>query len=92
MSTDVICRRLVVRGHVQGVFFRDSCREQAEAAGVSGWAANLPDGTVEVVLEGEPGDVRRLENWCREGTSSSRVEDVEVSEQSPKGLEGFEVS
>lgn len=44
----------MVRGHVQGVYFRDTTREAAERHGVAGWAANLPDGTVELVLEGAP--------------------------------------
>ena len=44
-------RRVVVQGHVQGVFFRETTRRRAQAAGVSGWARNLPDGTVEALCD-----------------------------------------
>jgi acylphosphatase len=47
-------RRVVARGQVQGVFFRETTKQRALAAGVSGWVRNRPDGTVEAVLEGEP--------------------------------------
>jgi Acylphosphatase len=50
MSADTVRRRVVVSGRVQGVFFRDSTRERAEAEGVAGWACNRGDGAVEVVL------------------------------------------
>ena len=53
-------RRLVVSGRVQGVFFRDACKAQADLLGVRGWAKNLPDGRVEVVAEGEANAVDRI--------------------------------
>jgi acylphosphatase len=92
MADSVIRRRVVVRGQVQGVFFRDSTREQAEAAGVAGGARNLQDGAVEVILEGSPGAVERVLAFCRSGPRQAQVRDVEVSEEEPQGLEGFEVA
>ena len=83
--------RVVARGRVQGVFFRDSTRERAEAAGVSGWVANRPDGTVEAVFEGGDEAVARMVDWMGSGPSGASVERVEVSEEEPEGLEGFEV-
>jgi acylphosphatase len=85
----VIRRRVVVRGLVQGVFFRAATREQAQRLGVSGWARNCPDGSVEVVVEGEDSAVEQLVSWLRRGPEHARVERVEVSEESVRGERGF---
>ncbi|MBW3548654.1 MAG: acylphosphatase [Actinobacteria bacterium] len=82
-------RRLLVSGEVQGVFFRDRCRREAMAAGLAGWARNLPDGRVEVVAEGEPEAVERLQRWCRQGSSQAEVTSVEALDEEPEGLSGF---
>jgi acylphosphatase len=92
MADSVIHRRVVVRGQVQGVFFRDSTREQARAAGVAGMARNLEDGAVEVILEGSPGAVERVLDFCRTGPRQAEVREVEVNEGDPQGLEGFEIA
>ena len=84
-------RRIVVRGRVQGVFFRDTTRRRAESLGVAGWATNRADGTVEVVAEGEPDAVERLVDFLREGPRRADVDDVDVSEEQPEGLSGFDV-
>jgi acylphosphatase len=84
-------RRVVVRGHVQGVFFRDSVRRLAERYGVAGWVANRRDGAVEAVLEGEPEAVERLVRFCSEGPRGARVDSVEVTEEEPEGEHGFSV-
>ena len=82
---------MVVRGRVQGVFFRDSVRERAQSRGVSGWVRNRSDGAVEAVLEGAADDVDALVRFCREGPSSADVDDVEATAEPPEGLAGFEV-
>jgi acylphosphatase len=87
----VVRRRVVVRGHVQGVFFRDSVRRLAERHGVSGWVANRWDGAVEAVFEGEPEAVERLTEFCRTGPRGAYVDHVEVSEEEPVGESGFSV-
>ena len=84
-------RRVVVRGYVQGVFFRDSVRRLAERYGVAGWVANRRDGAVETVFEGEPEAVERLIRFCREGPRGARVDSVEVIEEEPGGEHGFSV-
>jgi acylphosphatase len=84
-------RRVVVRGHVQGVFFRDSVRRLAKRGGVAGWVANRRDGAVEAVFEGDPEEVERLVDFCRRGPRSARVDHVTVSEEEPEGPRGFEV-
>ena len=87
----MIRRRVRVHGQVQGVFFRDSTRERAEAAGVAGWARNCGDGTVEAVFEGASDAVEALVRWAHEGPRDAAVERVDVSEEEPEGLRGFEV-
>ena len=81
----------MVHGHVQGVFFRDTCRREAEARGVAGWITNRPDGAVEAVFEGEPGRVAALVDFCRHGPRGADVRSVEESSEEPEGLSGFRI-
>lgn len=74
---------------MQGVWFRASCREQAAAAGVSGWAHNLADGRVEVVLEGDRDAVAHVEAWCHHGPDHAVVTDVAAIDEQPEGLTTF---
>jgi len=91
MSDRTIRRRVCVSGRVQGVWFRESCRDQAQAAGVAGWVRNLADGGVEVVLEGPPGAVDEVLAWCRRGPRRARVDRVDVVDEAPVGEQGFRV-
>jgi acylphosphatase len=84
-------RRVVVHGFVQGVFFRDTVRRHAVAAGVGGWIRNNRDGTVEAVFEGGQDAVERLVEVCRRGPRGARVDEIEVLEEEPEGLSGFAV-
>ena len=84
-------RRVVVHGHVQGVFFRDSVRRRAISAGVSGWVRNTSAGAVEAVFEGNPEAVETLVTFCREGPRGARVDSVDVSDEAPDGLSGFAI-
>ena len=84
-------RRVTVRGHVQGVFFRETTRRRAQARGVAGWVANKPDGSVEAVLEGEHDAVEALVGFIREGPRGARVDWVDVEHEEPEGLTGFEI-
>jgi acylphosphatase len=87
----VVRRHVVVHGRVQGVFFRDMTRRQASSRGVAGWVANRSDGAVEAVFEGDPDAVAALVEFCSEGPRGADVEEVEVSEEEPEQLSGFEV-
>ena len=89
MGTPIIRRKAFISGRVQGVFFRESCRRVAQDNNVSGYAKNLNDGRVEVVLEGAPDAVPRVLDWCQVGPSSAQVERVEVIEEEPRGECGF---
>jgi acylphosphatase len=84
-------RRVVARGRVQGVFFRDTIRNAAEREHLAGWVRNRPDGTIEAVFEGDEAAVGRLVEVCREGPSAARVEELEVSEEAEEGLTGFRI-
>jgi acylphosphatase len=84
-------RRVIVSGQVQGVFFRDSTRREAQRIGVAGWVRNRDDGTVEAVFEGEPDAVEAAVAFVRQGPGHARVEDAEVVDEPPEGLRGFEI-
>jgi acylphosphatase len=76
---------------VQGVFFRYETRERARARGLAGWVRNLPDGRVEAVFEGQQDAVEGMVEWCRTGPRGAEVTDVEAIDESPEGLQGFDV-
>lgn len=86
-----IRRRVVVTGRVQGVYYRDSCRQMAGRLGVRGWVRNRPDGAVEAALEGDAEAVAQLIDWCRVGPSRAVVTDVRVAEEEPTGELSFRV-
>jgi len=89
MTSPVVARRVVVVGHVQGVFFRDCTRREANRLGVVGWVRNCADGTVEALFEGPPDAVAELIRWCRSGPRYATVYDVHVSDVEPDGRHGF---
>ena len=91
MSDELVRRRVTVHGRVQGVFFRDSTRERANSHGVNGWARNMPDGSVEAVLEGEPEAVDRVVRFLRSGPRHADVEWIDVEDEEPEGLRGFSI-
>ena len=91
-STDAAIRvRVVATGRVQGVWFRDSCRTEARAAGVGGWVRNRSDGAVEAEFEGREPAVDRMVRWCRNGPPRARVDGLEVERIAPVGPSGFQV-
>jgi len=89
--SESVRRRVSISGRVQGVWFRESCREQAGALGLSGWVRNLGDGRVEAVFEGPLPAIERAVAWCREGPRRARVDAVEVVAEEPVGEAGFRV-
>ncbi len=88
----VVRRRILVRGRVQGVWFRESARQRAEQLGVGGWVRNRPDGAVEAELEGDSEDVDVLVGWFAHGPAQARVDSVAVEERAPVGGRGFSVA
>lgn len=84
-------RRLIVRGLVQGVYFRRSCQEEADRLALAGWVRNRPDGSVEVVAEGDESALEELVSWCRHGPPHAEVSEVEEHVEAPRGEIGFEI-
>jgi acylphosphatase len=84
--------RVWVSGRVQGVWFRDSCAEQARAQGVAGSVRNLADGRVEAVFEGADVAVQAMVGWCRTGPPRARVTEVVVRAETPIGEQGFAIA
>ena len=70
---------LVIKGRVQGVFFRLETCEQATTQGLTGWVRNKPDGTVEILVEGHRKDIEKLIAWCRQGPTMAEVTGVTVN-------------
>jgi acylphosphatase len=87
----VVRCRVIVAGRVQGVFFRDSCERVATGLGVDGWVRNRPDGTVEVVAEGDRAAVDELLAWCRHGPPRARVDRIDVTDEPVAAERGFRV-
>jgi acylphosphatase len=75
-----ITRRLVMRGRVQGVWFRESMRREAESLGITGWVRNRADGTVEAVIHGTPGTVEAMTRWAARGPEAAQVSGIEVTD------------
>jgi acylphosphatase len=84
--------RLHITGRVQGVWYRGATEAEARKLGVDGWVRNLPDGSVEALIEGEPAAVATLVAWCRTGPPGARVSDV-ATHPEPAGadLAGFRI-
>lgn len=86
-----VARDVVVHGEVQGVFFRDSCRTQADRNGVAGWVRNEYDGTVRAHFEGPAEAVEAMVSWVHSGPRQARVERVDVIDAEVQGGSRFEV-
>ncbi len=78
---------------MQGVYYRSYASDEAIKLGITGWVRNTSDGRVEAVFEGDDDAVRRMIDWCRVGSPSSRVENVEVAWEEASGeFDSFEVT
>lgn len=91
MPEELRCVRVRVRGRVQGVGYRASALDCARALGLGGWVRNLPDGSVELHVEGALRDVDALIAFCREGPTLARVDEVELREAASEGATCFEL-
>jgi len=85
----MIRRHVVVRGDVQGVFFRASCEQEARRLGVAGWVSNRPDGAVEASFEGDDEAVDAMIEWARRGPPRATVDAIDVTDEEPQGDRGF---
>lgn len=80
-----------VYGKVQGVFFRASARDKAEALGILGWVKNEPDGSVRLEAEGPEDKLQEFLSWCKQGPTHAKVEKVVYEEDKPQGFARFEI-
>jgi len=80
-----ISKRVLISGHVQGVWYRGWTVQQAQALNLSGWVRNLSDGRVEALFHGPADAVERMIEFCRQGPPAARVRDVQwdVTPESP---------
>ncbi|MCP4754090.1 MAG: acylphosphatase [Proteobacteria bacterium] len=85
--------RIVVKGRVQGVFFRDYTRKKASSLGLKGTVRNMPDGSVEIRVQGDIKMIEELKEWCWRGSPSSQVDDVIVRDlQEEQEMPPFKVA
>lgn len=84
-----ICIHAFVSGKVQGVWFRQSTKEQALKQDVTGWAKNLADGRVETLLCGEEQAVTKVQAWLHEGPERARVDEVTIETLDYQPVDGF---
>jgi len=82
----------LVKGRVQGVFFRAGTRQKALHYGVRGWVRNTLEGHVEVLICGEPDAIDSMRQWLAEGPPTARVDSLELARCPDPGLGGFEIS
>ncbi len=83
--------RILVTGKVQGVYFRKSTQERANALGLSGFVKNLPDGRVLIEAEGDPFQIEALEHWAQGGPEMAEVENISSEAMPAQGAQGFAI-
>jgi acylphosphatase len=82
---------IIVKGKVQGVFYRQGTREKAVAIGVKGIVRNEDDGTVKIIATGSSEQLNKLIAWCRQGPPRARVDSVDVKEEAYQNFTGFSI-
>lgn len=82
---------LLIRGKVQGVFFRETSRQLAEKLHIKGWIKNTPDGKVEALVTGDENDLNDFVSFCKAGPGRAVVDEVKVSKKQKIDFEKFEV-
>jgi acylphosphatase len=87
---DRIAKHLIIKGRVQGVFYRGWTTKTAQALGLAGWVRNLPNGDVEALVQGPHVDVARFIDLAWQGPSAARVDDIAVKSADIGDLSGFE--
>ncbi len=78
-------------GRVQGVFFRANTERKAKEMGINGYVKNMPDGSVEVVFEGDEKKIKEIIDWCSTKMRAARVTNVGIEYENTKGFNDFEI-
>jgi acylphosphatase len=82
---------LLIKGRVQGVYYRASAKDVARKTGLTGWIRNTPDGHVEAMATGSEEQLELFINWCREGPRGARVTEVEIQVVDDAQFEAFKI-
>jgi len=82
--TERVVRHLRIFGRVQGVWYRESMRQQAEQLGITGWVRNRLDGSVEALVQGDAAKVERIIQWARRGPEQALVNHIDIDEKAPQ--------
>ena len=88
----LICKRCVIEGRVQGVFFRAATQQKAQQLGIHGWVRNMPDGRVESLVQGEIDLVEQMMDWLWQGSRYSHVTGVQCYDEQPISTDTFKVT
>ncbi|TDO73020.1 acylphosphatase [Halanaerobium saccharolyticum] len=91
MAAEKIQKHIYISGRVQGVGFRAFIREQAAVLDIKGWAKNLADGRVEVVIQGQKNNIKQMISKLKEGPSFARVDDFEINDEQVDDYNDFEI-
>ena len=83
--------RLIIKGKVQGVFYRATAKDVADLIGVRGWVKNLPDDNVEIVASASEDVLQKFIGWCKQGPPKARVDDVKVEELGLQQFNNFKI-
>jgi acylphosphatase len=84
--------KVLISGRVQGVWFRANTKNKAEQLGLTGWVKNTSDGKVEAEFEGEEEIIIKMLEWCKGGSPSAKVTNIEINRKSPKNeYDNFEI-
>lgn len=88
----MLCKRYLIYGQVQGVFYRSSAQRQANLHGLRGWVRNLRDGRVELLACGDEAELNEMEKWLEIGPEDAKVSNIESTEETPEAIpDTFEV-
>ena len=83
--------RLIIKGRVQGVFYRATAKDVADLIGVKGWIKNLPDDNVEIMATAAEDVLQKFIAWCKQGPPKARVDEVVIEEINPEEFKGFKI-
>ena len=83
--------RLIIKGKVQGVFYRATAKNVADLIGVDGWVKNLPDDNVEIMATAAEDVLQKFIAWCKQGPPKAKVDEVVIEELNPEDFKGFKI-
>ena len=83
--------RLIIKGKVQGVFYRATAKDIADELGIKGWIKNLPDKNVEVTATASEDSLQKFIDWCKQGPPKARVDDVIIHEPDLQHFNDFRI-